>query len=94
VECLIAQCVNWRLLLIEPFGTLRGMSDIHDLIRRVDAYAKAAKISPAHVCRLATGNSRLYPRLKRRASDLEKLQSLIDGHISKHPVADSAGIKG
>jgi precorrin-4 methylase len=65
--------------------------DIHQIISRVDAYAKAANLSPAHVVRLATGNPRLYPRLKRRAQDLEKLSLQLDGFIALNPVDLDAG---
>lgn len=48
------------------------MHTIDTIISAVDAYAKAHNADPANVVRRATGNPRLYDRLKRRVAKMEE----------------------
>ena len=48
------------------------MHTIDTIISAVDAYAKAHNADPANVVRRATGNPRLYDRLKDRAARVEE----------------------
>lgn len=75
------------------------MSSIHDIIHKVERYARQAETSPEAVCRAATANPRLYSRLKRRAkqtaSDIERLeQHMKDNPIVKAAGADQHTVKG
>ena len=48
------------------------MHTIETILPAVDAYAKRHRVQPATVVRRATGNPRLYDRLKSRAAKMEE----------------------
>ncbi|WP_299647939.1 hypothetical protein [uncultured Jannaschia sp.] len=58
------------------------MDRIQDLLRRVDKYAADNGVTPATVCRYATGNFRLYERiqsrLKKLEDDAERIEQFLD----------------
>jgi hypothetical protein len=57
------------------------MTNHSDILRELDAYAKAVGIDASTVCRKATGNPRLRERLanriKRTAQDIERLRQFM-----------------
>ncbi len=59
------------------------MENFTDIIARVESVASERGVAPATVCRNATGNPRLYDRLKRREEhlrgDLDRLGKYLDG---------------
>lgn len=57
-----------------PIGTLWRM-DNHDIIRDLEEYSSKAGVAVSTVCRNATGNPRLYDRLKRR---IDRTQADVD----------------
>jgi hypothetical protein len=63
---------------------MTAMQDIHLILSKVQEYAAQAGVSPATVCRNATGNPRLFDRLSRRAEqtdfDLTRLVQFIDAN--------------
>ena len=69
-----------------PFGTVRDMDHLHDTLRRVEEYAAAAGVSPASVCRAATGNPRLFERLKRRAEYQSEVIDILEKHMAENPI--------
>ena len=54
-------CAIWHFLHMENFT---------DILNDVEAFAADRGVSPATVCRNATGNPRLYERMKRREETL------------------------
>jgi hypothetical protein len=54
------------------------MINLHDIIPQVEAKANEAGVSPAHLCRVASGNPRLFTRLKSRIAQIERDMSRID----------------
>ena len=60
--------------------------DPHDIIRRVEEYAASAGIRPETVCRAATGNPRLFPRLKKRVELVEADVERLDKHMRENPL--------
>lgn len=57
------------------------MENFTDLLKRIDAFAEASGVAPATVVRKATGNPRLYERLKRREETLRLDIERIERHI-------------
>lgn len=57
-----------------PIGTLLDMQN-HDIIRDLEEYSSEAGVAVSTVCRNATGNPRLYERLKRR---IDRTQADVD----------------
>ena len=66
------------------------MANYHDIIRRVSEYAAKANTSPEAVCRSATNNPRLWPRLLARIETLETDLCRLEKHMESNPVGDSA----
>lgn len=60
--------------------------DPHSIIRRVEEYAALAGIRPETVCRAATGNPRLFPRLKKRVELVEADVERLDRHMRENPI--------
>ena len=68
------------------------MSSLHDNLARsilasVERYAADADMSPESVCRAATGNPRLYERLKRRAEYTETIASQLSKYMRENPAS-------
>lgn len=66
------------------------MDILHDTIRRVEMYAAKAGTTPEYVCRAATGNPRLYERLKNRVEYNRKIAAALNEHMAKNPLSDAA----
>lgn len=64
--------------------------DIHSLIASIEEYADAAGKAPGTVCREATGNFRLYDRLKRRAALTEVDSERLLAFMASNPVTPDA----
>jgi len=62
------------------------MDHLHETLRRVEEYANAAGPPPASVCRAATGNPRLFDRLKRRAEYQSGVIEALNKHMAENPV--------
>jgi ferritin-like metal-binding protein YciE len=69
-------------------------SDLHEILRRVEAYAKASGVTPDKVCRAATSNPRLYERLKRRAEQTQADVERLEKHMRENPPAIKRGGSG
>ena len=68
------------------------MKSITDIIEKVDAFAQVAGIKPSQVCRAATGNPRLYDRLKRRAEQTQADATRLEEYMAKNqPEQHEAG---
>ena len=65
-----------------------------DIIAEIDAYCEATGLKPSTVCVRATGSSRLYDRLKRRAeqthSDAERVRAFIAANPAPETQAGAA----
>lgn len=63
------------------------MSDIQKLITKIEDFATGRDMTPEHLCRLATGNPRLFERLKKRcqqtARDEQRLVKYMDDLLLK-----------
>lgn len=90
----IWQRVIWHLLCYVPFGTLHRMDFLHETLLRVEEYAKKAGSTPSNVCRAATGNPRLYERLKSRLEYQKEVVALINEHMAKNPLEPRNGGDG
>lgn len=70
-----------------PCGTLRGMDKITHTLAAVLAYSERHNILPATVVRNATGNPRLYDRLKSRVerteADVKRIAEYIGLDLSE-----------
>jgi len=68
------------------------MTQHQDILRELDAYAKAVGIDTSTVCRKATGNPRLHERLARRlqslSRDAERLRKFM---VENPPVKPGSG---
>jgi hypothetical protein len=62
------------------------MDHLHETLRRVEEYAAAAGTSPDSVCRAATGNPRLFERLKRRAEYQTEVIAILNKHMAENPI--------
>lgn len=62
------------------------MENIHDAIQRIEKYAVAANTTPSGVCRAATGNPRLFDRMKRRVEVVLDDVARIEKHMQENPV--------
>jgi len=75
-------CDIWHIRQMENSENLRVLIDM------IDKAAEELGIAPASLCRSATGNPRLYPRLLIRAettrADFERVANWID----EHPLRD------
>jgi hypothetical protein len=63
------------------------MSDIHEKLLKVERYAADVGGSASGICRAATGNPRMYERLKRRAEYLDSVFAALDDYMAQNPVA-------
>ncbi len=79
-------------LALAPQGVVWHYCAMHNLdqfLASIDAYCRAAGITPETLCRRATNNPRLLPRLLRRsellASDVER----IERHMAANPIGKS-----
>lgn len=88
--CPILHAVDWHLTLLVPIGTNAGMS-YHDRLNAVEAYAGDAGLSLATVCGRATGNARLFGRLKRRVEVAEADLAKIEEYIANNPIRGKRG---
>lgn len=66
---------------------LLAMSDI---IETIEAYCKEAGISPSTLCVRATGNGRLFDRLKRRVEQDREYASRIEAYMAENPARKAA----
>lgn len=62
------------------------MDKLHETLRRVEEYAERAGVTPQSVCRAATGNPRLYERLRRRRETLRETLDRLEQHMRENPV--------
>lgn len=75
-----------HLHYLVPCGTFPGMDKITHTLAAVHAYSERHNILPATVVRNATGNPRLYERLKARAertdADVKRIAEYIGLDLS------------
>jgi hypothetical protein len=62
------------------------MDKVHFTLRKIEAYAAAKGATPEAVCRAATGNPRLYERLKDRVEYTDRVIDRLERHIAENPV--------
>lgn len=65
-----------------PIGTTADMS-LNDLIREIEAHAEGLGLSPDLLCRRATGNPRLFQRLKRRQAQTERDAAAVRRYVAE-----------
>lgn len=74
------------------------MKVTHDIIEQVERFAGAVGVTPSALCRAASGNPRLWERMKRRVKTLEADFARIEKHVSNNqnspsnPVPSSEGV--
>jgi hypothetical protein len=66
------------------------MANHYDIIQRVREYADHAGTTPEAVCRAASNNPRLWPRLLARIDTVETDLGRLEAHMQKNPVDDCA----
>ena len=62
------------------------MDHLSHILQQVERYAEATGVSPDTVCRNATGNPRLYDRLKRRLEQTERDIQRLTQHLEDNPI--------
>lgn len=67
------------------------MSDIHDIISKIEGYCALADLKPATVCGRATNDARLYERLKRRAAKTDADIAALEAYMAANPPAPRKG---
>lgn len=72
-----------------PIGTIAGMDHVNKFIAELDVYAESLGVQPDTICRKATGNPRLLPRLERRARQIEESMSAVRSYMISHPVSET-----
>lgn len=65
------------------------MDSLHVTLQKIEKYAADAGVSPVKVCRDATGNPRLYKRLKGRAKSQAELLERLTQYMADNPVSHS-----
>ena len=69
---------------------MRGM-DPNIIIAEIEEYARRTGLKPSSVCQLATGNARLYDRLKRRVEkDRSSVAALRNWIAERSPTTGDA----
>lgn len=71
------------MFLAARFGMVPGMEKLTDLLSRVEALATETGVKPETICRDATGNWKLYARLKRRIAQTDADMQRIERHLEK-----------
>lgn len=61
------------------------MGNAYDFFARVERFCANHGISPATLCGRATGNARLFERMKRRAAQLQQDMERIDRCMASAP---------
>ncbi|WP_353474808.1 hypothetical protein PVT71_14660 [Salipiger sp. H15] len=59
------------------------MEQHHDILRELEEFERETGVSPATVCRSATGNPRLYKRLRERFEQTREQVELIRAELTK-----------
>lgn len=59
-----------------------------ELIELIERHSRETSLSPSTICERATGNSRLYDRLKRRVEQVDRDAKRIADFIASQRVAE------
>jgi ferritin-like metal-binding protein YciE len=73
-----------------PIGTYESMTYHHDILAELDEYARRADTTPPSVCRRATGNPRMFERLKRRLERTDEDIARLREFMEANPPASEA----